>query len=153
LKIKIHERALKLYCTFFFLGYSPVAPGSVGTLGAVLVFYIISDLKSLLYFITIITVTIISIYITNKALKYYDSDDPGEIVIDEVCGYLFTMFLVPFSWTNVGVGFILFRLFDIAKPYPIRKIEKLKDGYGVILDDVLAGIYANIILLLFIKYL
>lgn len=89
---------------------------------------------------------------STQAVNIYKSKDPSQIVIDEVCGYLFTMILIPFNWVNVIVGFFLFRILDILKPYPIRKIENLRDGYGIVLDDVLAGIYANIILQIFIRF-
>lgn len=151
--MKFYELILKLYCSFFFMGYSPLAPGTVGTMGAVLVFYIFAYMSPLYYLTVIIVFTLISIFLTNKTLRFYNSDDPGEIVIDEVCGYLFAMFLIPFSWSYVFIGFILFRLFDITKPYPIRNIERLPAGYGIILDDILAGIYANIILHLFVLFL
>ncbi len=85
------------------------------------------------------------------AVNIYKKKDPSHVVIDEVCGYLFTMILIPFTWVNVILGFFLFRALDITKPYPIRKVEKLKDGYGIVLDDVLAGIYANIIMQIFIR--
>ena len=148
----MYEKFLKLYCTFFFLGYSPVAPGTAGTIGAIFIFYIISGLSWLSYLLTILLMSIFSIFITNKILKYYKSDDPSEIVIDEVCGYLFTMFLVPLSWVNITIGFILFRIFDVVKPYPIKRVENLKGGYGIIIDDVLDGIYSNIILLVYVNY-
>lgn len=151
MKQKISDKLLKLYCTFLYLGLLPFAPGTFGTLGAVIPYYLISEFKSIPYLITIIIFALISIYITNQSMRFYKSDDPGEIVIDEACGYLFTMFMVPFNWVNVLIGFLLFRFFDILKPYPIRKIEKLRDGYGIILDDVLAGIYSNIVLLLIIR--
>ena len=151
MKQKINERILKLFCTFLYLGQLPLAPGTFGTLGAIIPYYIISEFRIPTYLITIIIFTLFSIFITNQTLKYYHSKDPGEIVIDEVCGYLFTMFMVPLSLFNVVIGFFLFRFFDILKPFPIRKIERLKDGYGIILDDVLAGIYANIVLLLIIR--
>lgn len=147
------EKVLKIYCTFFYTGYIPLAPGTFGTLGAVVPFYFIAGFAPLFYLLSIVVFTAISIIITNHCLKYYTEEDPGEIVIDEVCGYLFTMFMVPFTWFNLLVGFLLFRIFDIIKPYPIRKIENLRDGYGIILDDVLAGIYSNIVILLIIKLL
>ncbi len=88
---------------------------------------------------------------SSLAVTIYDNEDPSHVVVDEVCGYLFTMILIPFTWVNVIMGFFLFRALDILKPYPIRKIEKVKDGYGIVLDDVLAGIYANIIMQIFIR--
>ncbi len=88
---------------------------------------------------------------SSLAVDIYNKKDPSHVVIDEVCGYLFTMILIPFTWVNVIVGLFLFRVLDITKPYPIRKIEKIKGGYGIVLDDVLAGIYANIIMQIFIR--
>jgi phosphatidylglycerophosphatase A len=89
--------------------------------------------------------------LSTQAVNIYESEDPSQIVIDEVCGYLFTMVLIPFNWVNVITGFILFRILDILKPYPIRNIEKFRGGYGIVLDDVLAGIYANILMQIFIR--
>ena len=140
------EKVLKIYCTFFYAGYVPFGPGTFGTLGAVIPFYFIAGLTPPFYLITILFFTAISIKITNHCIKYYNEEDPGEIVIDEVCGYLFTMFMLPFNWFNVLSGILIFRILDIIKPYPVRKAENLRDGYGIILDDVLAGIYSNIII-------
>ena len=72
--------------------------------------------------------------------------DPAQIVIDEVCGYLVTMLYVAPNLTNIITGFILFRFFDIAKPPPLRKLERLPGGVGIVADDILAGIYSNIVL-------
>lgn len=151
MKQKIKEEILKIYSTFLYIGLLPFAPGTFGTLGAVIPYYFISELKTLPYLLIVTTFTLISIYTTNKSMKFYDNNDPAEVVIDEVCGFLFTMFMVPFTWVNIFIGFLLFRVFDILKPYPIRKIERLRDGYGIILDDVFAGIYANIVLILIIR--
>ncbi|HSG31226.1 MAG TPA: phosphatidylglycerophosphatase A [Thermodesulfobacteriota bacterium] len=140
-----------MYVTFFFLGNSPIAPGTAGTLGAILLLYFITNLSLPLYIALIIILTAVSIYMSTLAVNIYKKKDPSHVVIDEVCGYLFTMILIPFTWVNVILGFFLFRALDITKPYPIRKLEKLKDGYGIVLDDVLAGIYANIIMQIFIR--
>jgi len=74
-----------------------------------------------------------------------DQSDPREIVIDEVAGFLLTMLFLPCSWLTISLGFIFFRFFDILKPYPIKQLEKLRGGFGVVLDDLAAGLYANII--------
>ena len=72
-------------------------------------------------------------------------NDPPEVVVDEVVGFLLTLFLLPLSWLTLCLGFVLFRLFDIAKPFPIRWFEKkLRGGTGVVLDDLMAGVYANL---------
>ena len=83
----------------------------------------------------------------------FGKSDPGQIVIDEVCGYLITMFLISLSLKNIILGFLLFRLFDIVKPPPIRRLERLRGGFGIVSDDVLAGIYANLILQLITRVL
>jgi len=142
---------IRLYVTFFFLGNSPVAPGTAGTLGAILLFFFLTFVSFPIYIVFLLILTAFSIFMSSLAVKIYNSKDPGQIVIDEVCGYLFTMVLIPFSWGYVITGFLLFRILDILKPYPIRNIEKLRDGYGIVLDDVLAGIYANILMQIIIR--
>ncbi len=142
---------IRLYVTFFFLGNSPVAPGTAGTLGAILLFFFLTFVSFPIYSVFLLILTAFSIFMSSLAVKIYNSKDPGQIVIDEVCGFLFTMVLIPFSWGYVITGFLLFRILDILKPYPIRNIEKLRDGYGIVLDDVLAGIYANILMQIIIR--
>lgn len=110
-----------------------------------------SGLKLPVYLIAIVALTAFSIFMSTLAVGIYNKKDPSPVVIDEVCGYLFTMILIPFTWVNVIVGFVLFRALDILKPYPVRKLEKLRDGYGIVLDDVLAGIFSNIIMHIFIR--
>ena len=78
--------------------------------------------------------------------------DPSEIVIDEVAGFSVTLFLLSLSWLNLLLGFLLFRLFDISKPFPIRRLERVKGGFGIVLDDLLAGIYANLALRLILLF-
>ncbi|TDI98052.1 MAG: phosphatidylglycerophosphatase A [Deltaproteobacteria bacterium] len=142
---------IRLYVTFFFLGNSPLAPGTAGTLGAILLFFFLTFVSFPIYIVFLLILTALSIFMASLAVKIYNSKDPGQIVIDEVCGYLFTMVLIPFSWGYVITGFLLFRILDILKPYPIRNIEKLRDGYGIVLDDVLAGVYANILMQIIIR--
>ncbi|NIP30033.1 MAG: phosphatidylglycerophosphatase A [Candidatus Dadabacteria bacterium] len=136
-----------LLSTFFYLGYSPIAPGTVGTLGAILLYMLISRLDDALFYLIFTIIFIFLSFIVSKhAIEKFGKEDPGEIVIDEVCGYMVSMFLIPFSIINIALGFFIFRLFDIVKPYPARKLEKLPGGYGVVMDDVAAGIYTNLLL-------
>ena len=76
----------------------------------------------------------------------WEKKDPGEVVIDEIVGYLITMGLIPFNLIKAIVGFFLFRVFDILKPFPIKRIEQIGGGWGIMLDDVIAGLYAALIL-------
>lgn len=136
-----------LLSTFFYLGKSPFAPGTVGTLGGIALYYLLIQPKSLIFYsVFTFFFIIISFFVSNKSIEILGEDDPGEIVIDEVCGFLVSMFMIPFGLTNIILGFFLFRFFDIVKPFPVRKFEKLPKGYGVVMDDVAAGVYTNIVL-------
>ena len=83
---------------------------------------------------------------SGRAEKISGITDPSFVVIDEVAGQLITLFLLPFSWKILIAGFILFRVFDVIKPFPARRAEKLHGGWGIMMDDVLAGLYGNILL-------
>lgn len=145
------ERLSILISSFFYLGYSPVAPGTVGTLGAVILYYVISGFSNLFYLFFIIALIIFSVWVSEIARIRLGDSDPNSIVIDEVCGFLVTMILIPPNMINIAMGFLLFRFFDILKPPPIRMSEKLSGGMGIVADDVLAGIYANIVLQIFVR--
>jgi len=147
----VKERLSILVSSFFYLGYSPVAPGTVGTLGAVLLFYLISGFSNLEYVLFTIVFIILSVWVSEVARIRLGDSDPSSIVIDEVCGFLVTMILIPPSIINIALGFLLFRFFDILKPPPIRRSETLPGGLGIVADDVLAGIYANILLQIFAR--
>jgi phosphatidylglycerophosphatase A len=147
----VKERFSILVSSFFYLGYSPVAPGTVGTLGAVLLFYLISGFSNLEYVLFTIVFIILSVWVSGVTRTNLGESDPGIIVIDEVCGFLVTMILIPPSIINIALGFLLFRFFDILKPPPIRRSETLPGGLGIVADDVLAGIYANILLQIFAR--
>jgi len=71
-------------------------------------------------------------------------DDPKEVVIDEVAGFLLTIYLLPLSWLSIALGFIMFRFFDILKPFPIRRLERIGGGTGIVIDDLVAGVYASL---------
>jgi phosphatidylglycerophosphatase A len=138
---------ISLLATGFGVGYSPVAPGTLGTLIAIPVYYFLSAIPSPIYGITLIGFFFLSVWISENAEIFFGKKDDQRIVIDEMMGFLITMLWVPKTILFVTIGFFLFRLFDILKPFPIRRLEKrLKGGYGVVLDDVMAGVYANIIL-------
>ncbi len=89
--------------------------------------------------------------ISKQAEVVWDKKDPGEVVIDEIVGYLITMGLIPLHLIKVIVGFILFRVFDIFKPFPIKRLERIGGGWGIMLDDAIAGLYAALILRILFK--
>ncbi|AAZ24993.1 MULTISPECIES: phosphatidylglycerophosphatase A family protein [Colwellia] len=124
-------------------GLAPKAPGTFGTLAAVPLFLLMSGLSPLLYGSLVFIVCIAGIYICGKAASDVGVHDHGAIVWDEFAGFFITMFMIPVSWQSVLVGFILFRIFDIAKPWPISVADKkLTGGFGIMFDDVLAGLFA-----------
>ncbi|MBI2281612.1 MAG: phosphatidylglycerophosphatase A [Bacteroidetes bacterium] len=144
----------KTIATFFGTGYSPFAPGTAGALLAALILILFHYFQIVLaypflFFLLILITSLIGIYSTNKLL-YVWGKDPSKIVIDEAVGMWISMFFVPFSLLNLFLAFGLFRLFDIYKPFGIKKLEQLPGGIGVMADDILAGIYANIVLQLII---
>lgn len=131
-----------------------MAPGTFGTLVAVPLCYVLSTLSPFEGLLSILLFAGIAVPIAGEAEKLFNRKDSGRIVIDEMVGLLVTMFLIPWSTKGMVTGFVLFRLMDIVKPFPIRKLESsMKGGWGVVLDDVAAGIYANIALRLALRFL
>jgi len=122
-------------------GLSKKAPGTVGTLVAIPFYYCLIQFFNHFYLPVLVLVIISGIWICGKAANDIGVHDHGGIVWDEIAGYLLTMYWVSFSWQNVILGFILFRLFDIAKPWPINWLDsKVKGGFGIMVDDLLAGL-------------
>jgi phosphatidylglycerophosphatase A len=138
LKNPIHFLALG-----FGSGLMPKAPGTFGTLAAIPLYFLMMPLSSLYYAAIVLLICISGIYICGKAASDAGVHDHGAIVWDEIAGFLITMFMVPVSWQSIVVGFLLFRIFDIFKPWPISYIDKnVHGGFGIMFDDVLAGIFA-----------
>ena len=138
---------IKLSATFFYTGLSPKAPGTVGTLAAIPLVFFAYTLGSEAYVAITVLFTIFSIFICQLYEQRNEVHDSSEIVIDEVAGFLITMALIPLSFKSLVLGFLLFRLFDILKPFPINLLDKkVQGGFGVVVDDLVAGLFANIIL-------
>jgi phosphatidylglycerophosphatase A len=140
------KRFILLLASTFGAGYVPTAPGTAGTLVAIPIFLVLSSIPFPLYELTILTFFFFASWISGEAERCWERKDDPRIVIDEIMGYLITMLWLPRTILFIILGFFLFRFFDIVKPPPIRLLEKVKGGYGVVLDDVLAGVYSNIIL-------
>ena len=140
------NRFLLFFAAGFGAGYSPIAPGTAGTLLTIPVYLVLSQIRFPLYELTLVTFFFLSSWISDQAQRYWGKKDDPRIVIDEIMGYLITMLWLPKATLFIILGFFLFRFFDIVKPPPIRILERVKGGYGVVLDDVMAGVYANIIL-------
>ena len=127
-------------------GLSPQAPGTCGTLVGVLIYLPMRGLDLPIYLVLLAALFATGVVVCGRTTKMLGCHDHGAIVWDEIVGYLATMVFAPRDWVWMLVGFVLFRFFDILKPPPVRRLERLKGGYGVVLDDVMAGLYANIVL-------
>ena len=124
-------------------GYVPFAPGTAGTLGAIPLFWAMRDLPLGIYLLAVTAFVALACYAAGVAGRYWKAPDAAPIVVDEVAGYLVTMALVPWSWQYALLGFVLFRIFDVVKPFPASYFDrKVKNGFGVVMDDVCAGVYA-----------
>jgi phosphatidylglycerophosphatase A len=136
-----------LLATGFGVGYSPFAPGTMGAFLAIPFYLYFSEIPSPLYELTLLTFFFLSGWISGHAERYFGKKDDPRIVIDEVMGFFITMLWVNKKVLSILIGFLLFRLFDILKPFPIRYLERRwRGGFGIVLDDVIAGVYVNVIL-------
>jgi phosphatidylglycerophosphatase A len=146
----------ELFFTGFFSGYSPIAPGTAGTLLAVLIYileYIFFKTGCIITnFIFVLIMLYPSFKLGDAGEKFFNKKDPSEVVIDEMIGLWVSVLFIPFSLQIALLAFIIFRIIDIFKPYPIRKLEKLKGGFGIVLDDFMAGVFTNIIIRLIIIF-
>jgi phosphatidylglycerophosphatase A len=128
-------------------GLSPKAPGTMGTLAAIPLYLLLAKLPLMGYALVVLGSFIVGCWLCGEAAKRLGVHDFGGIVWDEFVGYWITMFAAPAGWLWIAVGFVLFRVFDIWKPWPIRVADQqVHGGLGIMLDDVLAGIYAGLAL-------
>jgi phosphatidylglycerophosphatase A len=128
-------------------GAVPWAPGTFGTLAAIPIYLLMSHLSPFTYGIILLIMLCVGIFLCGKTAKDFGVHDHRSIVWDEIVGLLLTLWLVPFSITALLLGFLAFRLFDIWKPFPIYQLDKqVSGGLGIMMDDILAAVYANILL-------
>ena len=124
-------------------GLAKKAPGTMGTLAAIPLYYLLMQYVSDLYLPILLLVTVSGFWICGKAADDIGVHDHGGIVWDEIAGYLLTMYWVAFSWQNIVLGFVFFRIFDILKPWPINWLDKkVGGGFGIMVDDLVAGLMA-----------
>ena len=142
----------KAITTLFGAGYIKYAPGTIGSILTVLIWYLISSNYGQIYFFgLLIILTVSSYYLIKKYMSVYIKKDPQEIIIDEFIGISIPLLFISSyqSYFEIFLVFVSFRIFDIFKIYPVNKAEILEGPIGIILDDVIAGIYTLIILLIF----
>jgi phosphatidylglycerophosphatase A len=140
--------------SLLFLGYVPLFPGTIGSAATVTALWFLRRqvwpyTGHLYFWLAALGVVALSVILSNGHRELYGGNsDPKQIVVDECAGQLITFFMIPMTWRTLILGFLLFRFFDIVKPYPVYKFEELEDGLGVTMDDVAAGVFANLSLTL-----
>jgi phosphatidylglycerophosphatase A len=128
-------------------GYFPIAPGTVGSAVGLLVYAFVWWTQSLVVEATVIAILFaVGVWASTTAERHFGGIDPGPVVIDEVVGMLITLAFIPVHVTGALVGFVLFRVFDVIKPFPAARLEKLHGGLGIMADDAMAAVYANLVL-------
>lgn len=129
------------------VGYAPVAPGTFGSLLGLVLYYVIRRQQSTaLELGAIAVIAVIGLWSATEAEHHFGGIDPGPVVIDEVVGMLMTLALHPVNIWGAVLAFFIFRVLDIVKPWPARRLELLPGGFGVVLDDMMAGVYGNLIM-------
>lgn len=138
---------VNFFATGFGSGLSPIMPGTCGTLVAVPCYFVLAQTSLLIYTCLLIVAAIVGIGLCASAAKNLQQTDPPSIVWDEMVGYWVTMWACPLQWQWILLGFIYFRVLDIAKPWPISVCDRrVKGGLGIMLDDLVAGILAALLL-------
>jgi len=145
------EKIVKMLSTWFYVGNLPVAPGTAASAVGVVMAMICSS-NVFFYVCVTLIVTILGFMVSGRMEEILDQKDPGCIVIDEVAGVMIAFFLLPLTPVVIITAFFLFRAFDMFKIYPVNKFEQLKGSTGVMMDDVIAGVYTNVVMQVAIRW-
>ncbi len=146
------DKIIKVLATGFGAGLSPVLPGTAGTLVGVLLCLAFLPLHWVFRFLFVAVLAGVAVYVSGRAEEVYGKKDDQRIVIDEIAGFLLAMLPVAINFLNLLLAFVLFRIFDILKPFPLRDFQKFPGGWGVVADDIGAGIYTGAILLILVIF-
>ncbi|MGE0269143.1 MAG: phosphatidylglycerophosphatase A [Candidatus Omnitrophota bacterium] len=142
---------IRLISTFFYIGNVPLAPGTLASLAGALLCIILS--KSILFYLVVLAgVTVIGLLVSGPMEDILGRKDPSCVVIDEISGIMLSFFLLPLKWPVLITAFFLFRALDMFKLYPVNEFEKFEGGLGIMMDDIVAGIYTNIIMHIAIRW-
>jgi len=144
----VTTRLAVLICTFGYVGFVPFAPGTIGSLAGLAVYGLLrwSGATWPIEAAVIVALFVAGTWSGTHAERHFGTTDPGPGVIDEVVGMLITLFLLPSSWAIIVVGFLVFRVLDVIKPYPANRLERLHGGLGMMTDDVMSAVYSNLVL-------
>lgn len=138
------DKLSKILATVFYVGYFPVVPGTAGSLVGLLLYVLLQD-KIWLYGLVTVSVTLLGFLVAGRVAKIFNQPDPKQIVIDEVAGILLALFLFPFKSSLAVLAFFIFRGLDAVKPPPADRMERLPGSLGIMLDDIVAAAYTNLI--------
>ena len=136
---------VRILSTFFYIGFFPVAPGTLASAAGVVLVIAFSQ-SIALYIGATIVLTILGFMVSGRAEEVFKRKDPGFVVIDEVVGILISFFMLPLSWPVIIITFFLFRAFDMFKIYPANILESRHGATGIMMDDVVAGLYTNFVM-------
>lgn len=141
---------IKTLSTFFYIGYLPFIPGTFASIAGIFLFSLVKD-NIFRYTLFTAALIILGFLVSGRAERIFNKKDARYIVIDEVCGIFISFLFIPYNIKLAVTAFILFRLFDVLKPYPANRLQNLAGSAGIMLDDIVAGLYANIILQIVLK--
>lgn len=135
-----------IIATAFGSGYSPIAPGTAGSAVGLLLFWPLHQLPAAAQVAAVVVLYFVGVAASTRVARGVGIEDPGIVVVDEVVGMWTSLLFLPLTPTMAVAGFLLFRVLDVFKPYPARQFESLPGGWGIMTDDLMAGIYANLLL-------
>ncbi len=139
------KRLAVLLATSGGAGYAPIAPGTAGSAVGVVIYLLTCKLSAVVQIALVAVVSIVGVWAADEGARHFQRDDPGQIVIDEVAGQLLTLLLTGVGWIGAIVGFFIFRVLDVIKPFPARRLEHLHGGLGIMADDLMVALYGNIL--------
>ena len=134
------------------VGWFPIAPGTAGSAVGIVLYMLTRGWTNSSQIALLVAITIAGIWAAGVAERTFQKQDPGPVVIDEVAGQLVTLLLTGVGWKGAIAGFFLFRAFDIFKPFPARRLEALHGGLGIMADDLMAGVYGLLVMMLLVEY-
>ena len=140
----------KIFATFFYIGFMPFAPGTTASMAGMLVYFLLYRHMAL-YILAFVVLTLVGFLTAGRVEKNLNRKDPPCVVIDEVAGVMIALFMLPMTPSVIMTAFFLFRAFDMFKIYPANKLQALTGSLGIMMDDVVAGVYTNATMLLALK--
>jgi phosphatidylglycerophosphatase A len=138
-------RAALAFATCLGLGYAPFAPGTFGSAAGLLLWAVLPQSAGA-QSAAIVLIFALGVWSAGVAEHHFRATDPAPVVVDEVMGMLVTLFMIPVGWPGAAAGFLIFRVFDVVKPPPANRLERLRGGMGIMADDFMAAVYANLVL-------